>query len=557
MLKSIKYIISIFIIVAIPFIAFIIKSYNNDTNTKVVLIGFDGLEWSIIKELVKEGKMPTFAKLMQNGTYGDLKTYLEYFSLSLWTTIATGRHPEIHGITRQFIHKEGEYELISAGSYDRKVKALWNILSDYKKKVGVISYQCTEPPEAVNGFIIPSIFNVKDIFPVNLTKELNLITKSPNKTETAKVFFNDFEPYYDYQYKLPKHLKYLEICKLSVAIPYLYKKFNKNLDLLMVYYYPTDSISHTFWKFMKPESFQHKAWGLNSENIKKFGNVIKDFYSMVDRFVKKTIEDIADKNTIIIICSDHGFQNASSVPEVSFTNLNKLLEKIGVLYFKYDNAVDLSKTQAYHYQLEKTYGHSNRLISINLKGRESKGIVESGEEYLNLKKYLISVLSDLAIIETNEKLFNKVSESSLPGSDIQILLKNDISLLEQHIKINGEIYPLSDFYIRSDISGAHSDSGVLIIYGKNIKKTKLIEDANILDIAPTILYLLGLPVAKDMEGRVLIQTLNAHFLKINPIRYISTYEVKEVEKQKSYKKYTPKPLEEERLKRLKSLGYVQ
>lgn len=571
-LKIIKNSIIVIFVIALFRVNAFPEEPRKGNHTKVLLIGIDGLEWAVMGNLIKENKMPTFAKLMQNGAYGGLRTLLNYTSPSLWTTIATGRSPEAHGITKHIVHEKGLYEPISPMSYHRKVKALWNILSDHGRKVGVINYQCTEPAEAINGFIVPnSIVDIKEAFPSGLTEEIKFITESSVKT--AKESFNDFEPYSNFQDKLSEKLKYHlvdgEIWRLSVITPYLYEKFNRRLDLLMVYLYETDYISHIFWKFGQPGFFQDKAWGLNPNDVKKYGNVINEMYQMVDKFVKKIIEDIADENTIIIICSDHGFRSGPSIPRISFNNLNKLLEKIGVLYFEDGNQslgesekitlkVDYpTKYQAYHYQLDEPHSHSSVFVSLNLKGREPNGVVTPGDEYIKLKKRLINALSDLTIIETKEKFFNNVSESSLPETDIHVSIKNDISLLKQHVKINGDIYPISDFYTLLDKSGDHSDPGVLIIYGKNIKKAKSIEDAHILDITPTILYLLGLPVAKDMEGKVLTQAIDANLLEQNPVKYIPTYEVNESGIQKSYKKYTPKPIEKEQLEKLKSLGYVQ
>jgi predicted AlkP superfamily phosphohydrolase/phosphomutase len=561
-----------FTVVVIIAIAFLnVNTFSkdpSDNKTKIFLIGIDGLEWSIIKKMVEAGMMPTFGELMKNGAYGDLKTLLKYTSPSLWTTIATGKNPEVHGITSHIVHEEGRYELVSPMSYHRKVKALWNILTDYGKKTGVINYPCTEPPEPVNGFIIPySIVDIKDTFPNELFGEINLIVEESAKT--AKEFFNDFKSYCDFQDDLSKeiicHLVDGEIWKVTTITSNIYEKFNGNLDLLMVYVWETDYISHIFWKFMKPDFFQHKSWELTPKNIKKFGSVIKDMYVMVDKFVKKLIEDVADENTTIIICSDHGFRssphhqkNGIIVPIVFFKNLNKLLEIMGFLQFKSDidlkaSSIDFTKTLAYHYQLDEPSSYPNVFISLNLKGRQANGIVEPDGEYARVKTELIAALSNLKIVETDESLFDEVVEVSLPQRDIRVTIKSDINLLEQHVRVGGDIFPLSDFYILLDKSGDHSDPGTLIIYGKNIRKVGLIKNAHILDIVPTILYLLDLPVAKDMKGNVLTQAIETDFLKRYPVKYIDSYETT---KGAIREEFNHKPIKEQELEQLRSLGYA-
>ena len=91
---------------------------------KVLLIGLDGAEWDIIDPLVEAGEMPNFARLMENGVYGKLRS-LEPAAKSpaIWTTIATGKSPDAHGITT-FVDEENGQPLTRN---IRRVRALWNI----------------------------------------------------------------------------------------------------------------------------------------------------------------------------------------------------------------------------------------------------------------------------------------------------------------------------------------------------------------------------------------------------------------------------------------------
>jgi len=530
---------------------------NNNPGIKIVLIGLDGLEWSIINGLVKQGKMSTFARLIQDGAHGDIKIFEGVYNSSpaLWTSLATGKKPSVHGILDHLVHEDNKYKLVIPRTYHRKVKALWNILSECGKKVGVINYYATWPPEEINGFIVSnenlsrSRLEGTDVFPSSLANEINpLIESYGYENNTLMINNNNFFE------KQAKDIN-VGINMLTGVTSYLYQKFNKDLDLLMIYTQNTDIAQHWFWKFMEPEYFWHPAWGLDPENIEKYGNFIKDMYQKVDVMVKEIIKYI-DEDTIVIICSDHGFQRANSIPGVHLSNLDNLLEAIGFLSFRDNNKskdIDFSKTKAYHCLFP---GKSSFIrIGINLKGREPQGIVKPGKDYLQVKRQLIDILSNLRVVETGEKLFSEVTELSGGGGDIGISIKNNIVALKQHVKINKDICPLSTFFPFYDLSGEHRNhKGVLIIYGKNIKKAKLIEDVHILDITPTVLYLLGLPIAKDMEGKVLTQAIEVNFLKENPIKFIDTYEV---ERAQYRKEFFPQPIDKEQLERLKSLGYAQ
>ncbi|MFQ6082102.1 MAG: alkaline phosphatase family protein [Candidatus Aminicenantia bacterium] len=95
--------------------------------------------------------------------------------------------------------------------------------------------------------------------------------------------------------------------------------------------------------------------------------------------------------------------------------------------------------------------------------------------------------------------------------------------------------------------------GIILIKGPHIKKRYKIRNAHIYDIAPTILYLLDLPVAKDMDGKVLTEVFEEGFLKKRPIRYIESYEGEVGVKEEERKKV----LDEKLLEELRALGYIK
>jgi hypothetical protein len=60
--------------------------------------------------------------------------------------------------------------------------------------------------------------------------------------------------------------------------------------------------------------------------------------------------------------------------------------------------------------------------------------------------------------------------------------------------------------------------------GDGVKPGATLSGASILDVAPTILYLMGLPVARDMEGRVMTEILDDEFTRVHPVTFIPSYE---------------------------------
>lgn len=94
--------------------------------------------------------------------------------------------------------------------------------------------------------------------------------------------------------------------------------------------------------------------------------------------------------------------------------------------------------------------------------------------------------------------------------------------------------------------------GIIIIAGPHIRSGITIKDANIYDILPTALYLAGLPIGKDMDGKVLIQAIEENFLENHPIEYIPTYDT-----ERSLQPIKASTLDKEIMKELKSLGYIE
>jgi predicted AlkP superfamily phosphohydrolase/phosphomutase len=96
------------------------------------------------------------------------------------------------------------------------------------------------------------------------------------------------------------------------------------------------------------------------------------------------------------------------------------------------------------------------------------------------------------------------------------------------------------------------EPGILIMYGKPFRKGLNLSGASVYDIAPTVLYLLGLPVPEDMPGRVLEKAFLGAYLDDNPIRTVKSYETSKLEEIEP-----PPEVDEELLRKLKALGYIR
>jgi predicted AlkP superfamily phosphohydrolase/phosphomutase len=148
----------------------------------------------------------------------------------------------------------------------------------------------------------------------------------------------------------------------------------------------TDRLQHMFFRYLVPEHPANRG-----KDTERFKDTLLDLYRRSDDLLRRTLEYVKDEHTVLFVLSDHGFK-----PFMRGINLNSWLMEHGYLAAKgekgakvgrYFDGVDWSRTRAYTFGLGGIY--------INLKGREARGIVEPGAEYLALKAELIAKLAGL------------------------------------------------------------------------------------------------------------------------------------------------------------------
>ena len=130
-----------------------------------------------------------------------------------------------------------------------------------------------------------------------------------------------------------------------------------------------DRVQHMFYRYLEPSHPAHKS---NGNSLQRYERTIEDLYINMDRIVGKTMQHV-DENTVLFVLSDHGFKSFQRG-----INLNAWLLQEGYLAINAGNngqsylrSIDWSRTRAYSFGLAGIY--------INLKGRESQGIVDRQE----------------------------------------------------------------------------------------------------------------------------------------------------------------------------------
>jgi len=295
--------------------------------TPILVFGADGFEWDIILPLLKQGRLPHLAALMERGCYGELETLSPTFSPAIWTTMATGKQPAAHGIG-QFARRLEDGTLTPFDSTDRKTKALWNIASDFNRSVTCIGWWMTHPVEEVNGVMVAQTNTTaqldtrggKQIWKgalrngvpgqVHPPDRQNEMIEILQQTEADLPELNE-RIFGAFEHPLsPLGRRLWENCQWAFRADTTYLRIAQTLagqgpapDLTLLYLGGPDVVSHRFWRYMEPKLFAHKP---TDEQIENFGSIIEDYYIYTDAALGRLLEAYGPNVTAIVI-SDHGF----------------------------------------------------------------------------------------------------------------------------------------------------------------------------------------------------------------------------------------------------------
>lgn len=531
------------------------------SQNKVFILGLDGATFNLIVPMMRRGELPNIEKLLREGAYGNLTSIEPMSSPVLWTTIFTGKKREVHGITDYTITVEGETKPIPVGSRQRRVLALWNMATVGGKTGAFFAFWATHPAESVSGFIISDRYDEEGIenafYPPEFEEEVErYISVSDDEIAEITLRFTDFEYEEDFTDKYKPGTDIFEKNKAVAILRYHLRRDIAMMrasryvlkmyapDIVSCYIKGTDGVSHIFWKYMDPYTPYARYDDITGEDREHFGGVIEEYYRFCDEMLGELMPFLDDYH--ILIVSDHGF---GPVPDEINYNMKSLLTEMGLARYEKGELVE-GKSTVYVMQSDWS---NRRSLRLNLKGRERGGMVDENDADAVLKK----VCEALRSIKTKsgKLLFVNVENKGVQGAnkaEIEVEFNKDIKGSDT-LMIDGREVGADTVLVSRGISGDHMPNGVIILSGDSIKKC-IIGEANIIDITPTVLALLGLPVAKDMQGKVLKSIFTEEFLSRCPIETIDTYEGL-APKMVS----TPQPLPSDKEKReeLRGLGYIQ
>jgi len=285
---------------------------------KVLLIGWDAADWKIVNPLLDRGLMPTLEDLVNHGVIGNLATLHPVLSPMLWNSIATGMRPDKHGILG-FIEPDPQTGRVRpVASTSRKVKAIWNILTQRGYKTHVLGWFAGHPAEPINGVSVSDLYPYavapRDkawplpsgaVHPETLRETFAQLRMHPEEVTEAAILPmipHAAEIDQEKDKRLESFAKILaENCSIHNAATWILQ--NQPWDFMAVYYNAIDHFCHGFMHFHPPRMEE-----IPEDQFEIYKDVVNGAYRFHDMMLQ-TLVELAGPETTVILVSDHGFHS--------------------------------------------------------------------------------------------------------------------------------------------------------------------------------------------------------------------------------------------------------
>jgi predicted AlkP superfamily phosphohydrolase/phosphomutase len=511
---------------------------------KVLAIGLDAAEPALIEKWMKEGYLKNLSKLHSKGSYGRLSSSADWLVGSTWPTFSTGTLPGEHGFyhylqwrSDKMVYERPNPKWISADPFWRQIGESCKVIA--------VDIPLTFPPASFNGIEISGWASHDRIYPTSSfpKEKIDWVIKNYGKPPISDEVGGLQE--ITELLKLKDELIYSNL-KESELISALLK--NEEWNLFLCCLTSTHRGGHKFWDVTNIKG------DYSNEQELQFKNSLREIYQSCDDAIGNILAAINDDVTVLIF-SLHGMgANMTLSDKILPQMISNILygkkkdtDEVKVnLIKKIRNFIPLElrsnvrkllpywlqdKMTAYWRMGKINYSTTKALslvadhqgyIRINLKGREKEGIVNEGDEYEKLCQTIIEGINSFKDEDTSESVIESIERTNtlfnrgkgfqnLPDILVKWKFKPSASLRKVKSPIYGEIeWPLPGKN-PDGRSGNHRPEGFLLTSGETnsfrIKSGVHLNDRHIIDLAPTILHILGVKKPVEFEGKAIREIL--------------------------------------------------
>jgi predicted AlkP superfamily phosphohydrolase/phosphomutase len=498
------------------------------TARPLIIVGLDGATLDLVLPWVREGRLPTFARILEEGVHGELRSTQPPLTCPAWPVLVTGKNPGKIGVG-DFIVDEGEGTRVVTVD-DVLAEPFWDVAGREGCRSVVVNVPVTYPPRIVNGLLFsgmltppgqrscssPEVYAevVREVG--GYATDLDILTLSSLARESSLARFHEL---------MEQRFR---------AVTYLQQRHPA--ELLFAVFKDTDVACHRLWH--QPEE-------------------ILRVYQNVDRYIGALLA--AESNLFVV--SDHGFAEFTKVVRV-----NQLLHELGVLVRRdvgADDGITHGSTKIQQLRFGAASDGIYRMLrravrvslSLGVSRAEAKRALRRVGLHAAVKKRVPNILKRM-LPPARHTVDRERSQAFLQSSRTSsITIRRErlgatgetyerfrdrlrAKLLELRDPENGrpviscarrreDIYRgpyverLPDLYleaadgylIRSELGlpivepfpspkSAHSPRGLFLGWGPDVARARRLDGLELVDAAPTFLHLLGAAIPEDLDGRV-------------------------------------------------------
>lgn len=479
---------------------------------RAFILGLDGVPWPLIEPWIDEGELPAFARLVEEGASGPLRSTKPANTPVAWPSIATGTWPDRHGLY-EFMKLDPDYSQRPYNREDLRQPPLWAMLSPAVVGNVPMTYPAGgvgDDGKMVAGMMTP-------------TPEADGFTDPPELGEQIR------EQIPTYKVGLKWHQYGPE--RRDEFLADFQELFDGRRELLSSLM-ETDDWRLFFFTFTAPDRLQHLIWD---------EDVILEHYRELDAVLSKVMDYCERRNATLYVVSDHGFGPVSrtvyvnraladaglltpkessgvraALAQTGMTKSRLLgaLERVGIDdetlverlprslvdsvartvpgdHALYD--VDADHTEAFLHGLGSVY--------VNDTGRFEDGAVEPAERE-RVTSEVMEALSALTDPETGDRVLS-VHDGDELNPDDEFAPDVVVEGAEgYHVKSALAPEAVTD---ADGVAAYHRPEGVFFAWGPSIAPGTSLDGGTVVDVAPTVLHGLGEPIPAAAQGRVLTE----------------------------------------------------
>jgi predicted AlkP superfamily phosphohydrolase/phosphomutase len=497
----------------------------------VVVIGLDGADWNLIVPWMERGDLPNLKAFLDEAALGPLQVVYPILSPVCWTSATTGVNPGKHGIFDfQKPAPDGEGEIIETAT-NRRALPIWLLLSDAGFRVGVLNVPMTFPPDPVRGKMISGF-----PFPEG---DINITYPPELKAELKDYPLDRLGMTLGGRTKEQLRTDFMERLGVRGRVATEWVS-SGDYDFLWLVFTGTDKVQHMFWEDMDPDHPRH-----DPEQAGTFGNTILDLWKKQDAILGDLLAALPPDATVLLM-SDHGFDGIYRQ-----VNMETWIRKTDLPDWLHTHSIPPSLI---------TNGIVHYILSGPLAGSADREAFI--DKFVAMAKDLKDPESGLCPFESvfrREDIYSGRMLEKAPDIVIQEIPKYYAT---KGPPPDSMTVPIFQDLWSPGFSAHHRPHGIVAMKGPSVRKATSgsirerlgdggdFNDANIMDVTPTLLALMEQPVPDAMDGRVLTEAITPGFLAAHPVA------IQEVEGF-LLDRLPPTEISPEDLEKYKALPYLQ